>query len=421
MTLRSIGLMIVAAVLAPSAEAFIVTIRASRGACDREDVHEISRPVYPDRPDSESFPYKYQYVRGTDDSKPVIVFMPGGPGGGAITDDWSGFVPEGYGVVLTDQRGANCNDRRSDGFPAAGYQTRYLADDVVEIVRHEGLRNYILYGHSYGTMHATMVASQIEARRKAGEDLAAPAAVVLEGVIGHAFGAGEAVGHFQKEWAHVKTRLAPEVQERLRKVSLPFAELDDVAGRWGTLLQNGLYAGRFPQGNDLARSINFLGTDEEPQLRELVANSQTGADGYGELFKIIGCREIFVDFPHRMVLRRGELTPEGQTCAGGELVDAYDSQNWPIEAPTFYFAGARDPATPLAHAEYAYAHSVSRNRNLIMVGEAGHSPLMHGFRSAGCRGKVWDSLSRGGDQLQPALWDCHWPWSVTLKNDHINN
>lgn len=416
MMLRTLGwLGLVLSVTRP-AQAFLVTMHASRSACERDDVHEISRPVYPDRPESsEQFPYKYQYARGSDASKPVIVFMPGGPGGGSISDGGSHVVPEGYGVVLTDQRGANCNDRRGEGFPEAGYQTRYLADDVVDIIRRERLTHYILYGHSYGTMHATMVASMIEARRKAGEDIAAPEAVVLEGVIGHAFGAGEAVAHFQREWKNVKTRLNETVLARLRSDSTPFADLDEAGGRWGTLLQNGLYTGRLARGSDLARTLNFLGTDQESQLHELVANSNSGAEGYGELFRIIGCREIFADFPHRMVLERGELVAEGQTCRGEELVDAYDSKNWPIEAPTYYFAGTRDPATPLVHAEYAFKNSASRQPRLVVVGEAGHSPLMYGLSTAGCRTKVWEALQVGGAHLQQALWDCHWPWSITLQ------
>jgi hypothetical protein len=64
------------------------------------------------------------------------------------------------------------------------FSTREIAGDTIAAIADRRLTHYILFGISYRTALGTTVAHEIEAR-----GLPPPDAVVLEGVLGRAFGA----------------------------------------------------------------------------------------------------------------------------------------------------------------------------------------------------------------------------------------
>ena len=84
---------------------------------------------------------------GNPDGKPVV-FVHGGPGGGATEDYRRFFDPDAYRIVLFDQRG--CKRSR----PYASLQdntTWHLVDDIEAIREHLAIERWQVFGGSWGS------------------------------------------------------------------------------------------------------------------------------------------------------------------------------------------------------------------------------------------------------------------------------
>lgn len=118
-------------------------------ACEDGNIVQFQRPLYPDKVDSPTFPYKFRYVKGSNLNAPTVVFLPGGPGATSITER-DVTLPSDLSVVWTDPRGVGCNNtdpvRHANSLEI--FSTDYLALDVLEIISYLKLQKYILYGQS---------------------------------------------------------------------------------------------------------------------------------------------------------------------------------------------------------------------------------------------------------------------------------
>eukprot|EP00833_Pecoramyces_ruminatium_P011404 jgi/Orpsp1_1/1185436/evm.model.c7180000093745.1 len=84
---------------------------------------------------------------GNPNGNPVI-FLHGGPGGGASINDRRYFDPKAYRIVLMDQRGCN----RST--PAACLEentTWDLVDDIEKLRKHLKIEKWVVFGGSWGS------------------------------------------------------------------------------------------------------------------------------------------------------------------------------------------------------------------------------------------------------------------------------
>ncbi|GAA1595718.1 prolyl aminopeptidase [Actinoplanes couchii] len=94
----------------------------------------------------------YWEVCGNPAGKPAV-FLHGGPGGGLLPDFRRWFDPDGYRIVLFDQR--NCGrSRPSAGDPAvslAHNTTAHLVADVERLREHLGVERWLVFGGSWGT------------------------------------------------------------------------------------------------------------------------------------------------------------------------------------------------------------------------------------------------------------------------------
>jgi pimeloyl-ACP methyl ester carboxylesterase len=119
--------------------------------CNGPEIVRFERPVVPGQP--KTFSYAVQVHHGADADSPFIVFMPGGPGYTTINTIPLELLP-GLNYVLTDQRSTGCNVA-DDNWPDAALTTDILAEDVADAVVRLNLKNYVLFDHSFGTVHAT--------------------------------------------------------------------------------------------------------------------------------------------------------------------------------------------------------------------------------------------------------------------------
>lgn len=363
-------------------------------ACELDGLHSVERPWSDD--DARTFTYWFRVVEGQGDG-PLVVFMPGGPGLGSTGSPPP--LPPDVDVLLTDPRGVGCN-ASPDGtlYPPAFFSTAQFAGDVVAAIASTGTDDYILYGHSYGTVLATVVASTIE---DAG--LPPPRAVVLEGIAGHWVDEDESP--YEATWAQVRDAMSPEIQAVLRADPPPLGLAPEV---WGeaisTILSQfspeslaTLLADLAPGADSttLAATISELGS--LPSIRSNPEMLQ--------LFRAVACVELFERSMFEYQLVAGELAPTFDACADQSVTRPYDAAEHLVTAPIFYFEGSADPATIYPSAYHHFESQTATDRVFVTVDGVGHLPLQWALAPE-CGLDVWQAVLAGGEGLDVALAGC---------------
>lgn len=173
-------------------------------ACSEQDIITLQRPLYPDDPKSTLFPYSAKVVvQNPDPGAFTVLFLPGGPGQSAMKTwkaTYGKILPPQMNFILFDPRGSGCNALENEPTsPSQFYTTDNIASDVLAFIQLLKLKNYIIYGTSYGTVWATVLTHQIEHLA-----LDRPKAVILDGVVGPASLSYQVEIEFQKLWGKVK-------------------------------------------------------------------------------------------------------------------------------------------------------------------------------------------------------------------------
>lgn len=379
-------------------------------ATDPAGVMTIERPMLPGA-GSPTFGYSFKLHPGTDPDAPTVIFLPGGPGETSIQAERdAAYVPLTYPLITTDLRGTGCNAPVSvDHYPDDFYRSTAFADDVVAIVEELALDDYVLYGLSYGTLLATVVAHRLEQR-----GLPLPRALVLEGVLGEAFDADRPRDDiaFQERWRAVRDSLDDDIRSQLMSEPLP---LGLNAEQWGTSISRALSVGASPlsEGNDyLFALLQVLapgsGEAERAAVRSTLESfAASPIDAMSErLHHVVTCRELAEDDYESMTLQAGELVTTTYDCTDVALSEPFRASDWPVRVPIYYFSGTEDPNTPPWQALAHFEAQVTAARQLIQVEGGGHNPLL--FNLGECAAPLWGAMTSGAD-LEGALANCSWP------------
>lgn len=383
--------------------------------CNQPDVQTISLPLFPTNKKSREFRYSYRYRSGTGRPGPVIIFIPGGPGEDSIQPsqyaDQIYNIPNNYDAIFTDPRGLGCNkDLNGDIFPEI-FSSSLLASDILAMIKHLQLKNYILFGHSYGTVLAT----EVGARAEKGE-APPPSAIVLHGIVGHALIRETPYTGFVKQWNRIKANLPRSILSRLSSNNLPFGLSNDA---WGRFIVGQLAQGAGPNFPDDLKSLLSLLESEDIAQLERLRRAVIRAGEYVEdprvlaVFRPIWCNELSSQGNSDMALINGQLVGgrDPNLCDGFSLMSPYDSKKYVLSVPLYYISGANDPATTFEQAMYHFSHQSAAVRNFIDVSGAGHIPFMN---LSDCQGEIWESIVNGTD-LSLALSACRWPTRLTIK------
>lgn len=363
--------------------------------CDATDLRALTLPVDPYDPDGETFIYHYQVLdRGADD-RPTVVHIPGGPGIPSIGR--GPHLPDDVDVVLTDPRGVGCNAADAP-HPASFYGTERFAGDVIAAITDLGLENYILYGHSYGTVLSTVVASRIEE-----EGLPPPKLIVLEGVLGEAMDSDDAA--YRALWPLVRDALPEAVREQLSGEPLP---LGFDALQWGEMISTTL-----SQFSPAVLHGLLLGLDEgaDPTVLTETVEAFTGGTPLWDdeltmgLFRPVACREIAEDSWFGFELVDGEIVPTINMCDDIDLAEPYAAADWPITVPIVYVQGTVDPATVHSSARVHFEAQTGSDRTFVALPDVGHAPLSWALPTA-CGDTVWNAILDGRD-LDAAVASCN--------------
>ena len=97
---------------------------------------------------SREFTYRYYYSAPVEDrTNPTILFLHGFP---SIADSWhkqaTFFIDKGFGVLGPDLLGYGGTDKPAD---IDSYRLKLIANDVVEIVKHEAIEKVVAVGHDW--------------------------------------------------------------------------------------------------------------------------------------------------------------------------------------------------------------------------------------------------------------------------------
>jgi pimeloyl-ACP methyl ester carboxylesterase len=314
-------------------------------------------------------------------------------------------------VVLTDPRGAGCNDdpRLADD---KDLSSEWLARDLLAIVadleRARGNRrlDYVLYGQSYGTVEATIAASL--ARRLGATP---PRAVVLEGTLGHAYANyQEYFATFTAEWQRVRDDLPSRWRTFFRE-----GQFDRIPGStskaWALLINTDLMRGYHPDGeHELEWQLSAYG---QPTLLASLrmfgsVEHQEVLAGANRLLRVIGCRELYGDLYPLRDLDHGELVTRGaDLCRDGPaLTHPYDAAAWPVSVPLIYIQGEHDPATSLAQARYHFEREAASPRYFVSIDLAGHAALSVTLNKGTCPAELWHAIGAGMEGFAAAIAHC---------------
>jgi proline iminopeptidase len=390
--------------VAPAAESVCATSPAG--------VMTIERPMFPDREDSPTFGYSFKVHQGTDPNAPTVIFLPGGPGESSISAERdTTYVPPAYTFIQTDPRGVGCNAPESaDHYPAEFYDTVHFAGDVLAIVEHLGLEDYMLYGISYGTVLATITASRAES-----EGITPPRALVLEGIVGQMFEDGQVEESYQREWRTIRDRLPEEIRSQLVSETLP---LGLTAEQWGAGITTTLSLGTLQPPATVAETLllNLApeATEEQRQgLREAVLQlGDSHIDAFGQrLHDQVACHEITETNFRAFKLENGELVRTEAYCTTDEVDHPYFASDWLVSKPIYYFNGTNDPNTPMWQAQAHYDAQTTAPRQFVAIAGGGHNPLLMNLND--CKADLWAAMATGSG-FSEAVGRCAWPTEVEV-------
>jgi len=192
---------------------FFASYGLASDVCSTPEIQQTNRPL--STKSTDTFKYSFRLLQGTNNQLPTVIYLPGGPGQASIAPSDPRLSTE-YNYIQTDPRGAGCNINYLKKGKKEDINTEVIASDIIAIIESLNLDNYILYGTSFGTALATVVASEAERL-----GLPKPKSLVLQGVIGRTFRGAEGQEGYVAEWHKSKNEITAEHLSKFKTNSLP--------------------------------------------------------------------------------------------------------------------------------------------------------------------------------------------------------
>lgn len=333
-----------------------------------------------------------------DPEKPSVVYINGGPGGSTHSTRIQAF--EDWNVIYFDQRGIACSRPATEAdYKNPKYlDSKIIAQDIEEIRRYLKIPQWSVYGHSYGTVPATIYSHLYPQATKA---------LVLEGVIDQ--------GDINLYRSPRRKFLSQKFVETLNEEQL--YKLNYIAENFGREYFSTIIFSFMYSDLPFEKALNFLNQFKPKEVisKNLILNTNkiSGNDILKpELLKTLSSGSEFLDllyyseanwititckelksteiesyFFHQwlqnqkfdFVLKTEDFEKRKQDCQNYNLTDEhikpYQSHLYPIHVPTTYFQGTSDGATEATKASRHYKHSAKSKKQLLLKVNGGHSPI----------------------------------------------
>ncbi len=353
--------------------------RSGRALCPTGE--RVTVPFDWNNPEGPTTTLHYALLGGSYRSEvPTVAFVNGGPGGtpdGAF--DTLEPLTSHFNVVVFHQRGVKCSrpDTAAEIDDPRYYSSRNTALDLERIRETLGVRRWTVWGHSYGTVPATIYGHLFPER---------VVMLVLEGVVVR----GDLDNWQNPHRRKLLERWLKSAPKKLRDDVIRWSQHPRVAATWFAQmsLPYMYYAAPFQL---IERNLEelFNNTDEwilrvleewskpfanysdDPEFGQfawihLVCGEFSGSDPKATQLFSINSEGRFLPFGGQ-----NELLPE---CGARNVATQrhYDSADHPLQVPVTYFNGILDGATPAPNAVDHYQNTARSRAQLLLVDDAGH-------------------------------------------------
>jgi len=380
------------------------------------------------------FSYTYQHLKATQSAPQTktLVYLSGGPGEGSIGSSsrklFKTVREAGFDLILIDVRGSACNNLEYREVADHLISTDQAAQDVVEVLKNEDIRNYIIMGHSYGTVLGTVLTSKINAL----EGFPQPELLILDGVLSRALSSGS---EYQENIARVVEHEMPKKFPAVKNLiegglerELPFdlpqeywlRELQSYA-RVGDKLFRELkpdlvrFLINYPQSLDDQALEQYFTEDyqsylvfEQHYAQQTLSEDLVSKVQINYVYYSIMCKELSsVDVSlYGLRVSNGDLEvhpkPSRNVCS---LFDRgrtfYSSKDHTLKTKTLYFYGTADGQTPVSYFLHHYNHNKSVDKEVVRIEGGGHGAFA--FDLKGCAVEVWSKLQSGSTDFSAVL------------------
>lgn len=389
--------------------------------CTTSEVHHYDLPIYWGQTGSPTFTYYFQVQSatvGTPSTAPIGIMINGGAGAPSIGYASGTVFPPTFNVINTDVRGVGCNINSANPFKSDALTTEYFSRDVLSIVQVLRLQQYVLYGVSYGTVQATVMANMAR-----NEGIQAPTAVVLEGILGNWQLNVSDVPDLNNAWTKATALIPASVVATLSQSAQPFGI---PTNDWTTFLSDTLNQGTTPTlGNSTAHYLTPLGSADPTVVAQAKAVIQgrvveIRAGIKPEMFRlatVLHCTETEGSV-HATDFVNGRFVETGSDLCPGlglRFIKPYDSAQYPVDVPIYYFEGGDDPSTNPQSAKYHFDHQTRADRLFTLIGGGGHTALSRTLREAGCTPAIYTAIALNPSGVDAAIQQCGWPVSITAR------
>lgn len=381
-------------------------------AAERSEEHFkwISVPVDYNRPEK-GMTSLYAYTKKAFQSKlPTVLFFTGGPGVSSRSTEFS--LPE-TNVLFFEQRGISCSRPASKDLflDPAFYSSENTARDALAVLKAWNLSTVSVYGHSYGTIPATIFASFFPSQTTS---------LILEGVVYNADKSLWLTKTRDQLLQNVFESLNPEEQNRILELS----ESGKVPPSWfskigqmmlylnhGTEAYKTFLHGILGGDMDLPSFINNFFSDPFKPEEDY---------GYGDVtMGMIACREMSMSdpamslttiFKNKVLVSDHNNIDRAAYCKPLQLENAYRetkpflAARYPVEAPVYYLLGETDGATPLEHGLAHYENVARGKKQALIMTAGGHLPSLGLLKdNRDCEGDDCEGLRQ--NKLQAVLFE----------------
>ena len=281
------------------------------------------------------------------------------------------------------------------------------------LIQHLKPSHYLIHGHSYGTVVATILSNKIAQTK-----MPQPEAFILEGVFGHYWDQRKKELGLVSSWKKIFRSLSRNTQALLSKSAQ--SPLTTRQERWFQAIYQFLYLGKIyflPYSYDellknFAAKVQGLAYPSD--LKKLYASINFGGlPSSSKVWNAIACNELFYSGEESLNYAYGKLEYESIRNCPTDRMKPFDSAAWPMQHKTVYFVGENDPSTPLWQGQYHYEHQKENQKTFVIVQDAGHRPFQLNLND--CAAELYSGLFNNL-QLSEELKKCAAPVLLLSKN-----
>lgn len=345
----------------------------------KEISYWVSVPKYYNQPNQGNTEIYTYTLKPLNYEFPTLLFFMGGPGSSSRTIPID--LPD-TNILYFEPRGVSCSrpTLSEDFYNPAFYSSETIARDAREILKFLNLTSVSVYGHSYGTIAATMFASQFPEYTKN---------LILEGVISRADQSLIQSSLKQQYLQQLFDSLDIIMQNQIiilgsetapanwfSKIGTMMLYLNEGVESYKRFLDVVLNSDK----ENIKRAINYFyyEGEDDPLYFSRVTLGMLSCQETSVTQKDLSTYLVFDDKRKLHYDRNNSFSDKycKPLNITGPRGDVYQATQYPVKVPVFYLLGETDSSTDLEQGLYHYHHVPQKERYLMVMKKGGHLPSL---------------------------------------------